>query len=236
VNILAFDTAMRALSVAVLSRAGDAPATVSGFLEPMRAGHAEALAGRVREQMEEAGLGFSDLDRIAVTVGPGTFTGVRIGLSFARGLKLATGCPVVALTTLEAIAANVSAGEAGNATTPIAVAVDARRGEIYFQMFNADLSPASEPAALAVADAAAFLADRPAMLAGSGAEALADVARAQGATLDVRTGSCEPDARVFAVLALERTVEADPPRPLYLRAPDAKPPAAGTAVARKVRP
>ncbi len=97
--ILGLDTALSACSAAVVDSAtGQCPAR---RLEKMDVGHAEALPGMVREVVQSAGLGFAGIDRIAVTTGPGTFTGVRIGLAFARGLGLALGWPVVGVSTLQ---------------------------------------------------------------------------------------------------------------------------------------
>ena len=124
--VLALDTAVGACSVAVLAD-GQPPFAVS---EPMLRGHQERLALMARETMAQAGLAFELLDRVAVTVGPGSFTGLRVGLAFAKGLGLALGRPVVGVGTLEALAAS----ETGADLT--VAAIDPRRGQIYLQAFS----------------------------------------------------------------------------------------------------
>ena len=119
--------------------------------------------------MGEAGLAFADLDRIAVTVGPGSFTGLRVGIAAARGFGLVTGCELVGIGTLDVHAAEAQAIAPGR---PVLVLLDARRDEVYGQLFDADGSPAGEAA---VADAAVFARRLPAdaVLAGSGAARVA---------------------------------------------------------------
>jgi tRNA threonylcarbamoyladenosine biosynthesis protein TsaB len=107
-KILSLDTSMAACSVAVIDT-GSVPPLAEAF-RAMERGHAEALAPMVAEVMQASGLEFRDLDRIAVTIGPGTFTGVRIGLSFARGAGLACGVPVIGIDSLSAISANARSG------------------------------------------------------------------------------------------------------------------------------
>jgi tRNA threonylcarbamoyladenosine biosynthesis protein TsaB len=174
-------------------------------------GHQERLATMVREVMGAAGLGFGDLDRIGVTVGPGSFTGLRVGVAFAKGLSAALGKPCVGVGTLEALAG-------GRPGLTVAV-VDARREQVYVQAFG-DGEPLMEPQALRLADAIAEIRARgtPDTLVGSGAALLApafpDAAVA---------GSQVPDPVVVARLAARSQ---RPARPIYLRAPDAKLPAA----------
>ncbi|GIU67017.1 tRNA (adenosine(37)-N6)-threonylcarbamoyltransferase complex dimerization subunit type 1 TsaB [Candidatus Phycosocius spiralis] len=101
--ILAIDTALNACSVALVADG----ATRISMVEPMAKGQAERLPYMVDEAMTQAGYDMADLDRIAVTRGPGTFTGVRIGLAFGRGLAIALGKPCVGLSTLEILAKRV---------------------------------------------------------------------------------------------------------------------------------
>jgi tRNA threonylcarbamoyladenosine biosynthesis protein TsaB len=179
----------------------------------MDRGHQERLAPLVREVMQEAGLAFARLDRIGVTVGPGSFTGLRVGLAFAKGLGLALDRPVTGVGALEALAA--SAGTDGF----VVAAVDARRGQLYLQAFTGG-EPLMAPDALTLSDAAARLAELhrggPAVLVGSGAPMLAAV-MPEAQVLE-RTA---PDPVAVARLAARASSPA-PPRPLYLRAPDAK--------------
>ena len=113
--------------------------------EARTTGHAERLFPMIAEVMEGAGLAFSAIDRIAVTLGPGTFTGVRVGVAAARAFALSTGKPVVGVTSLAVMAhrADHLLGPE-RAGRPLAVAVDARRDMIYFQLFPDDRWATSE--------------------------------------------------------------------------------------------
>lgn len=206
--ILGLDTCLDACSVAVLED-GRVRAQAS---HPMGRGHQEAIAPLAEQVMAEAGLAFADLDRIGVTIGPGSFTGLRVGLAFAKGLGAALSRPVVGVGTLAALAEPL-----GDDLT--FAAIDARRGQIYLQAFAAGRALMA-PDALDVATAAARVAElsggRAAVLVGSGACLLADLMR--GAR-QVEAPACDPAA--VARLAAAQT---NPPsaRPLYLRAPDAR--------------
>ena len=151
-RILAFDTTTSACSVAVCVD----DETVGSFHDPMIHGQAEALIPAIEQTMAEAGIAYTDVDRIAVTVGPGSFTGVRVGLATARGIGVATGRPVIGLLTTEVIAA-----EARNESSQsIAVAIDARRAEVYLQCFAATGSATGAPVCLLPEDAAKSLSDQ----------------------------------------------------------------------------
>jgi len=204
--ILALDTCLTACSAAIL----DGETVLAARSEAMPRGHQERLAPLVRDLAVEAGVGFSGLTRIGVTVGPGSFTGLRVGIAFAKGFGAALGVPVVGVGTLEALAS----GHTGF----VAAAIDARRGQIYLQLFN-DGVAVSAPDALAGEDAAARIAEvwpgGPATFVGSGAPLLAGVL--SGARIETPDG---PDPVAVARLAAVAPVR--PVRPLYLRAPDAK--------------
>src|ERR1043166_3410136 len=124
-KILAVDTALGACSAAVLQ---DETSLAHRFVA-MERGHAEALAPMVQEAMAEAGSAFTDLDRLAVTTGPGTFTGQRVGLAFMRGLRVALNRPLTGVTTLEAMAAATGADKA-------AAIHDAKRDEAYLLLWE----------------------------------------------------------------------------------------------------
>ena len=209
--VLALDTCLSACSVAVC----DGARVLAAASEPMDRGHQERLAPLAEETVRNAGVRFADIDRIGVTVGPGSFTGLRVGLAFAKGLGLALGRPVIGVGALPALA--LSVGDRGL----VAAAVDARREQLYLQIF-VDGEPAAEAEAVTSEDAAARLRTvyrgGPAVLMGSGAYLL-DGALAP-LQIDPRTA---PDPAVIARLAAIAPVA--PPRPLYLRAPDAKLPA-----------
>src|SRR5580698_179778 len=146
--VLGLDTALGACSAAV-TRDGEVLAHVS---EPMLRGHQERLAPLVQELMATAGLPFAALDRVGVTVGPGSFTGLRVGLAFAKGLGLALGKPCVGVGTLEALAAS----HPGPGLA--AAVIDAKRGQVYLQVFQ-DGKPVMAPDVLPVEIAAARLAE-----------------------------------------------------------------------------
>lgn len=207
--VLALDTCLNACSVAVL----EGETVLAHQSETMSRGHQERLAPMARAVMIEAGLPFDRLSRIAATVGPGSFTGLRVGVAFAKGLASALSIPAVGVGALEALAAE--------ATGLVAAAVDARRDQIYLQVFE-DGQALMAPDGLAIGTAMARLAElaagRNMTLIGSGAPLLASAMT--GATCLMPAGC---DARLVARLAVARA--ATPIRPLYLRAPDARLPA-----------
>ena len=230
-KILAVDTALGVCSVAVL--AGDV--VCAHRFVAMDRGHAEALAPMVQETMRDAGLSFADLDRLAVTTGPGTFTGQRVGLAFMRGLRLALKRPLVGITTLDAMAA---AAMAETKTSRAAVLHDARRDEVYMLATGEEgpLVPLQlatfEDAFAAIAANAAT--STPLAFAGTAGESAAERFRARGGTA-ILTGIRQPDALWVARLALAAPEPQAVPKPLYLRAPDARLPA-GTSPALRLRP
>jgi tRNA threonylcarbamoyladenosine biosynthesis protein TsaB len=211
--VLGLDTCLSSCSVAVL----DGERVLASAREVMARGHQERLAPMARQVMAEAGVAFDKLDRIAVTVGPGSFTGLRVGIAFAKGLALALDLPAVGIGTLEALAAEAGQDSAGL----VFAAIDARRGQLYLQAFE-DGRALMAPDALTAEVAAARLAElsqgRPFTLVGSGAALLVDFA--SNAKVIAAEGA---DARRVARLATTR--EPAPLKPLYLRAPDAKLPA-----------
>jgi tRNA threonylcarbamoyladenosine biosynthesis protein TsaB len=180
--------------------------------EPMTRGHQERLAPMVEAVMANAVAAFPSLDRIAVTVGPGSFTGLRVGLAFAKGLALATGKPCVGVGTLEALSASLPG--AGRR----AAVIDAGRGQIYLQIFDGDLAvtaPDVLPLEIAAARLAELSGGEDVTLVGPGALALREILPARQA---VEMAAPSP----LAVARLGRRAALVPPRPLYLRAPDAR--------------
>ncbi len=212
--ILSIDTCLGASSVAVL----DGERVLAARSEPMTRGHQERIGVLARETAAEAGIAFADLSRIGVTVGPGSFTGLRVGLAFAKGLATALSIPCVGVNTLESLAF----GARGFA----AAVIDARMSQVYIQVF-ADGVSLMAPDALGLGEAAARLAELysggPATLIGSGAPLLADAL--PGATV-LTPVSADPVA--VARLAAAKPTPSHSPRPLYLRAPYATLPAAQT--------
>lgn len=216
--ILAIDTALDACAAAVLDTGTGKP--VAQVTEPMKRGHAEALMPLIAAVMKEAALPFAALDRIAVTTGPGSFTGLRVGLSAARGIALAAGKPVVGVTTLSAYAAPL-VGEDGN--HPIISAIDARHDQVYFQVVSGDGSSLVEPRVATISEALQASRFGAPCLVGNAAQILAD-RWSSDAPPPVRVDAQPaPDIGWVAWLGAAADPATAPARPLYLRAPDAKP-------------
>src|SRR6195256_2013224 len=129
--ILAIDTALDACAAGVLDT--DAGKLIAQESQAMKRGHAEALMPLIARVIKISGLAFASLDRIAVTTGPGSFTGLRVGLSAARGIGLAADKPVVGLTTLTAFAAPIVSE---NGEHPVISAIDARHDQVYYQVVS----------------------------------------------------------------------------------------------------
>jgi tRNA threonylcarbamoyladenosine biosynthesis protein TsaB len=222
-NILSFDTCFDACSVAAGRGLRSLAPAISFAFEPMQKGHAERLLPMVEAVMSEAGLAFAALDRIAVTSGPGTFTGTRICVSAARALALATGAELVAVSSLKLMAMSPLIPTAP--TRRVAVATDARRGEVYLEVFDRHtLESVFAARCLEVEEAARLLGREPIVVAGSGGDSLARAARQQGLDAIVILPDLLPDALDMLFASAELPASATV-RPLYLRPPDAKPPA-----------
>jgi len=222
-NILSIDTCLDACSAAAGRGLRTLTPAISFVFEPMQRGHAERLLPMVELVMSEANLAFPALDRIAVTYGPGTFTGTRIAVSAARALALATGVQIVGVSSLKLMA--MSARIPAAPTRYVAVATDARRGEVYLEVFDRHtLLSVVKAQCLAVSDAAKLLGGGPIVIAGSGGEGLARAARDEGVGATSILPDLLPDALNMLFAAAELPVSAAV-RPLYLRPPDAKPPA-----------
>jgi tRNA threonylcarbamoyladenosine biosynthesis protein TsaB len=201
-KVLSLDTCLAACSAAVI----DGDRVLASISEPMMRGHQERLGTMVREVMGASGLAFADLGRIAVTVGPGSFTGLRVGLAFAKGLSAALDKPAVGVGALEALAAERPGY--------VVAVVDARRDQVYVQAFE-DGRAVAEPQALRAEDAVALVRrhGQPAAIVGSGAPLIA--ASFPDAEL---LPDAVPDPVAIARLGRSRDTLA---KPLYLRAPDA---------------
>lgn len=217
-TLLAIDTASTSLSTAVLING-----EVKGELyEDMERGQAENLMGFIAKSLELAGIDFDQIDGIAVTVGPGAFTGMRIGLATARGLGLARKIPVVGVSSLEAVVYGVS--ERDQQGRNILVALDSKRNEIFAQAFDGRKKPLSDPACLAPRQALMMAPPGDTLLAGDATpRLLTAAANAPDAFYDC-TAPGLPRAGNVARIAAERWESGGnlPPVPLYLRAPDAR--------------
>ncbi len=219
--ILAVDTAGSACSVAV-TRDAEAVAARS---EGMRRGQAERLVPMIRSVVSEAGLSLSDIDLFAVTIGPGAFTGLRIGIATCAGLAVAADRPIIGIGNLDVAARAVPPETIAGKT--LLVALDSRRAELFAQPFVAAHSAVSEPACLPPGDLPALLPDGPVLVTGDAAETAAEalVAKRGRDGVAVFQGAGPADPAVVATLAHERADQAgrDAPAPLYLRPPDATP-------------
>ena len=217
-KLLALDCAGLACSVA-LWRDGT---IVAEQTREMARGHAEALMPMLGEVMAAADERLDALDRLAVTVGPGSFTGIRVGLAAARGLALAIGCPLIGVGTLAALAEGAGLVERANHT--VLAVLDARRGQVYAQAFDERLTPQASPRACLASEALIGLA-APILLVGSGSALVA--AAHGGARLDRATTPDFPEAARVATLAVRQGERARPGHevaPLYLRGPGAQAP------------
>lgn len=217
-RLLAFDAAGSACSAAVWV---DGRVLAQRF-EAMRRGQSERLVPMIQAVMAEARLDYAALEAIAVTLGPGGFTGVRIGLATARGLALACGRPVLGVSSFAAVAAAVTAEERRGRR--LAVLLDAKRADLYVQAFGGDLTPLAEPASLPPEDLASRLPAGPLTLVGDGvAQGYRALAEARGGDLLVSAAPGHADAARVAELAAALPLpEPDDrvPVPLYLRPPD----------------
>lgn len=220
--ILAIDTAGADCAAALYDAASGT--LLSEATVTIGCGHAEKLMAIIDEALVRAGLELNAVGRIGVTIGPGSFTGIRVGVAAARGFALALGVEAVGISTLDVLATDHIAHrpqDSQDFQRPLLVSMDARRGEVYLQRFSAD-GTASGPAAVVPLDEARAVA------AASGANIVGSAA----ALLAGNEVAADTDRFPIAVVArLAATAPSGTPKPLYLRGPDAKP-QAGFAVQR----
>ncbi len=278
-NILGLDTCFGACSAAVGinvaagetappdkvsgdSTSGAGPRLI-GLCEQMQRGHAERLAQMIEDVMTRAELEFSQLGRIAVTTGPGSFTGTRVGVATARALALAADLPLIGVSSLAVMARapliatasiegggelddqlddhaltgtpSAKPGETGNpqsAADQMAVIVDARRDQVYAQLFSFDGHHAkSPPLLLSIAQAAQIGGKTPILFVGSGAKLVSKLTIDAGRQTIVKATSLQPNICDYIGMAALAPVEAGAVKPLYMRPADAKP-QAGKSIAR----
>lgn len=231
-KVLAFDTCFSACSAAAGKAVGggvpvDIVAREHALLE---AGHAEALVPMIERVMAAAGWRFADLDRIVVTRGPGTFTGVRTGVAVARALALATPAKLVGVSSLWAIglAARERMGAAASGETGVLVAMDARKSMVYAQVIASDGRELNEPQLLEPAAAAGLAPEMRVTVVGTGTSIVTEAALSIGRPVGVDQAAAirpawqMPDAAIL-IAAAHRAPCQGPLQPLYLRPPDAKP-------------
>lgn len=219
-TLLAIETAGSACSVAVVR--GDAVAAAER--RPLRHGHAEILLPMIARVMREAGLQPRELDWVAAAVGPGGFTGIRVGLAAAHGIALATEARPIGISSFAAVAAAVPGGRDGDRA--LLVALDSRREDLYVQLFAAAplaaLAPPEAVLPVRLADYARAIAGGEMLLVAGDAADRAAAALAEHCAVAIVSGS-EPDARGVAAAALRHLRDGEPApalRPLYLRPPD----------------
>ena len=217
-RVLAIDTALGACSAAVIDT--NHAAVIASETLPMTRGHAEAVMPLIARVLDRAGMEFSQLDRIAVTTGPGSFTGLRVGISAARGIALAAGKPAIGLSTLAGFAApHIAEGD----NSAVVAAIDARHEHVYLQVFGAGGRTVVAPRIAPLREAVKAAMTAPARIVGSGADLIA----AQWPKTEPPPVLVEqlgaPDIGWIARLGAAAADTHGPPKPLYLRAPDAQP-------------
>jgi tRNA threonylcarbamoyladenosine biosynthesis protein TsaB len=218
--ILALETSSSLCAVCVLDAAtGVALADISNDIGR---GHAERLMGDVAEALRLAGISYSDLTAIACGVGPGSFTGIRVGVAAARGFALALKIPVRGVTSLQSTALIGRDHAAGKI---ILVVQDGGRNELHVQRFDPNARPLDAPQALSLPMLLEQLPDAALFACGSGAQLLAGQSG-----IDIWSAPLFPTASAVARASCDPAMIVAP-KPLYLRAPDAKP-QAGFAIAR----
>jgi len=217
-RVLAIDTALGACSAAVLDTEHGGIIACESI--PMVRGHAEALIPLLARLMNGARMAFRDLDRVVVTTGPGSFTGLRVGISAARAIALAADKPAVGVSTLSAYAAPHLADDEN---TPVVAAIDARHEQVYFQVFGPGGRTVTAARLAPVQEAIQAATTTPVRIVGSAALLVAaglSAANASRAAVDAREA---PDIAWVARMGAALPHGQSPPTPYYLRAPDAQP-------------
>ena len=217
-RILAIDTALGACAACVLD--GSDGTLLSAETLLMERGHAEALVPLIDRVVEQVEGGFQNLGRVAVTVGPGSFTGLRVGIAAARAIGLAANIPVVGVTTLSALLATLVAADTRRL---MAAAIDARHGSVFFQAVARGGVTVAAPSLVTGREAVRAIGAGPVVLIGSGSTLVAAEARVLGLDATVADAPAAPDISYVARLGLLADPAGALPKPLYLRAPDAKP-------------
>lgn len=212
-NILAIDTAANLCAACVYDSAESRVAARRSA--DIGTGHAELLMDLIGEALEEAALSYRDVGAIVVSVGPGSFTGVRIGVAAARGLALALKIPAIGVSTLEALAFEARETHPGRS---VLAAIDAKRDEIYVSLHGRDGAVLVEPRLADLETARRLAVENDAILAGSAAEFVA-----VGGKLTIASRARTADIATYAKAAAVTESSGTRPKPLYLRSVDAKP-------------
>lgn len=218
-KILAIDTALDACSAAVFDSQADK--MLAALSHEMRRGHAEALIPIISDTMKAAALDFTELDRIVTTVGPGSYTGLRVGISAAKGLAMATGKQTVGVTTLAALSAPLIAK---TDSIPVLAAIDARHGNVFYHLAGTGHRVLTSPRHASIMDTVRAVCNGPVRIVGPAAQLLADHWPRDAAVLpnyiEVRN---KPNIEWVARLGAITDPLRSPAKPLYLRAADVTP-------------
>jgi tRNA threonylcarbamoyl adenosine modification protein YeaZ len=217
-RVLAIDTALAACSAALLDT--ELGGIIASESLPMVRGHAEALMPLLDRLVDAMGTPLHHIDRIVVTTGPGSFTGLRVGISAARGIALAAGKPAVGVSTLLAYAAPHLADDE---TLPVVAVIDARHAHVYLQVFAPGGRTIVAPRLASLSEAVRAAAETPARIVGNAAQIVADGLTAIGSVPIVVDARPAPDIAWIASTGAAMAADQAPPKPQYLRAPDAQP-------------
>jgi tRNA threonylcarbamoyl adenosine modification protein YeaZ len=217
-RILAIDTALGLCSACVFDTVSDA--AISSESVPMDRGHAEALMPLIERVINRVEGGFATLDRVAASIGPGSFTGLRVGLAAGRAIGMATDIPVVGVNTLSAFAAPLL-GQSSDKW--IASVIDARHSHVYLQLMGSDGKLALPPQIISIDDAIVAIGSKPFRIVGSAATLLGTALSEAGQSPEVAPDRAGADIDWIARLGAIDNPEFAPPSPLYLRPPDALP-------------
>jgi tRNA threonylcarbamoyl adenosine modification protein YeaZ len=215
--LLAVDTALDACAAAVLVEE-NGEERLFGETEVIGRGHAERLMGVIDRVIAAAAIRLAEVDVFAASIGPGSFTGIRVGVAAVRGFAVATGHPAIGVSSLDALATEAAAAVSGR---PVVAVLDARKDEVYARPYDAGLAPLDAPKVLSRAAAATLAGGLGAVVIGSGAALLTAIDPSLTVAADRPFAAIE----TFARLARRRGGAAARPRPvpLYVRPPDARP-------------
>ncbi|MGI9378417.1 MAG: tRNA (adenosine(37)-N6)-threonylcarbamoyltransferase complex dimerization subunit type 1 TsaB [Methyloligellaceae bacterium] len=219
-NLLAFDTTFGACSVALATTVNDEEIYFNEFEERTR-GHAERLVPMMESVLARAGVSYPDLNRIIVTNGPGTFTGMRVGIAAAKALKLGQSVPVTICSSLQLLAFGAMTAPGPNSEAHIGVAVDARRDQIYFALYDRDGQEILPPDIGSKEDIRNCFPNESILLVGSAAATIAG--ETEPASMTDNLKQQQPDALNLVKMAHRLPHRDQPIAPLYLRPADAKP-------------
>lgn len=214
-RVLAIDTSLPAVSVCLYD--GAAQKVLASDSLPMERGHAEALMPMIERLMGRVPGGFAMIGRVAVTVGPGSFTGIRIGVAAARGIALACGVEAVGVSTLAALATPLLFADSENI---VAAVIDARHGHVFLSAYGSGGRILASPRLIALRDACRLLGAGQVVAIGSGAFILQTEARRMGQDVAIFETNPWPDVSAVAKLGLAADPASAPARPVYLKAPD----------------